>query len=190
MTFKRRIIGLSTASTWMLLAGCGLSSPAPGAPADASAVRADESTRSAATAGKCLTPEDAEQMCDEVLQLVNLQRTKEGLAPVVSDTKLAGIASKYACSMAAKGFFGHRDPESNHGPGERALSGRYSFFAIGENLAAGQETPQEVMRAWMESEAHRAIILDPSWKEVGIGVRIGGEYDIYWVQEFGDPTGS
>ena len=44
------------------------------------------------------------------------------------------------------------------------------------------------MKAWMESPSHRDIILDPSWREVGIAVRTGGEYAVYWVQEFGDPA--
>jgi uncharacterized protein YkwD len=44
------------------------------------------------------------------------------------------------------------------------------------------------MKVWMGSPAHRENILDPRWSEVGIGVRTGGEYSIYWVQEFGDPA--
>ena len=58
---------------------------------------------------------------------------------------------------------------------------------MGENLAAGQKTAADVMKIWMESPPHREIILDSKWKEVGIAVRAGGEYSIYWVMEFGDP---
>ena len=44
------------------------------------------------------------------------------------------------------------------------------------------------MKVGMDSPAHRAIILDARWTEVGIAVRTGGEYAIYWVQEFATPT--
>ena len=40
----------------------------------------------------------------------------------------------------------------------------------------------------MESPAHRDIILDEKWSEVGLSVRFGGEFSIYWVQEFGAPA--
>jgi uncharacterized protein YkwD len=68
------------------------------------------------------------------------------------------------------------------------MAERYLFYSIGENLAAGQQTPVEVMRVWLSSPSHREIILDPRWKEVGVAVRSGGEYGLYWVQEFADPA--
>lgn len=90
--------------------------------------------------------------------------------------------------MVSDAFFGHEDPRTGHGPGERAVAGRYAFYSVGENLAAGQESAAEAVKVWMESPAHRRIILDPKWTQVGIAVRTGGEYGIYWVQEFGDPA--
>ena len=141
------------------------------------------------TSGKCFTHQDAERMSDQVLQLVNLERGEADLPPVNPDPTLARIADEYACKMIEEEFFGHRDPANDHGPGERAVAARYAFFAVGENLAAGQESPAEVMKVWMESPSHRAIILDGRWTEVGIAVRVGGKHGIYWVQEFGDPAG-
>ncbi len=127
-------------------------------------------------------------MADRVLQLINLERGEAGLPPVVVNTSLEKIAGDYACRMIEDGFFGHRDPVTGHGPGERAVAGKYSFYAIGENLAASQESPAEVMRVWMESPPHKAIILDERWTEIGVAVRVGGEHATYWVQEFGDPA--
>lgn len=141
-----------------------------------------------AEAARCQAADDDQQLTDQVLQLVNLERAEAGLPPVVMNAALKRVASEYACRMVDEGFFGHRDPVSGYGPGERAALGRYSFFAVGENLAAGQETPADVMRIWMESASHKAIILDERWREVGIAVRFGGEYSVYWVQEFGDPA--
>ena len=55
------------------------------------------------------------------------------------------------------------------------MIGKYSFFAVGENLAAGQETTADVIRVWMESPSHKAIILDERWSELGMAVRLGGD---------------
>lgn len=136
----------------------------------------------------CVTPEDTERMADQVLQLVNLERAEADLPPVTRNDSLARIADDYACQMIAENFFGHTDPITGHGPGDRAVVGKYRFYAIGENLAAGQQTAAEVMKVWMDSPSHRDIILDEKWSEVGISVRTGGEYSIYWVQEFGAPA--
>ncbi len=136
----------------------------------------------------CVVPDDPDRLADQVLQLVNLERAEADLAPVVRNPQLDKIAEDYACRMIVDDFFGHTDPVSGYGPGDRAVAGKYSFYAVGENLAAGQESAGDVMRVWMESPAHRAIILDEKWSEVGISVRLGGEHSIYWVQEFGDPA--
>ncbi|MGD2110951.1 MAG: CAP domain-containing protein [Phycisphaerae bacterium] len=142
----------------------------------------------AGAAARCITPEDAERMADQVVQLVNLARTERGLQPVVVNAKLEESATEYACKMANEGFFGHRDPITGHGPARRAVASQYKFYAVGENLAAGQETPADVMKVWMESPPHRDLILGPNWEEVGVAVRTGGEHSIYWVQEFGEPA--
>jgi uncharacterized protein YkwD len=162
-----------------VLSGCYATGPV-GSLQDASA--------EAATTARCIAPEEADRLADQVLQLINLERASADLPPVVINPKLAKIAGDYACRMVEERFFGHEDPINGRGPGNRAISGKYAFHAIGENLAAGQQTPAEVMKVWMESSAHRAVILDDRWREVGVAVREGGEYGVYWVQEFGDPA--
>ena len=143
-----------------------------------------------APALQCVLPEDTERLADQVLQLLNLERAaaEEGLAPVVVNPVLAKMAAGYACRMIEQDFFGHTDPLNGHGPGERAVSAKYSYYAVGENLAIGPTTAAEVMKVWMESPPHRAIILDRRWTEVGVSVRAGSDGSIYWVQEFGDPA--
>ena len=90
--------------------------------------------------------------------------------------------------MIESAFFGHMDPMTGPGPGERAVAGKYSYYSVGENLAAGATTAAEVMKLWMDSPPHMAIILDPKWRDVGIAVRVGSDDSVYWVQEFGDPA--
>ncbi len=150
------------------------------APADFAGADADTA--------RCAVPEDEMQLADQVLQLINFERAEADLAPVVVNPVLTKIASDFACRMIDHEFFLHQDPDTGAGPGDRAREAAYSFYAVGENLAAGQATAAEVMDVWMESPAHRDNILDARWQEVGIAVRFGGEYSIYWVQEFGDPV--
>ncbi len=178
MRFGRRQLVFSQAVCLLVLAtGCF----SPTQPTEAQLAGTPEA--------RCITPDEAEHMAEQVLQLVNLERIERALPPVAVNEALKQIAEEYACQMAAEGFFGHEDPVTGHGPAERAIVGRYLFWSVGENLAAGAETPAEVMKLWMDSPSHRDIILDPGWKELGIAVRSGGVYSTYWVQEFGDPAG-
>ncbi len=180
----RRSLFLTGQAILLLALSAGCFAPAPADEQQYEASRARESL-------PCMTPEDAERTADQVLQLINMERAEQAdqaLQPVVVNPALTQIAEHYACRMVEAKFFGHRDAETGHGPAERAVAGKYTFFAIGENLAAGPESAAEVMKLWMGSESHRKIILDPSWKEVGIAVRAGGEFGTYWVQEFGDPA--
>lgn len=126
----------------------------------------------------------------DVFNRVNQIRRENGLGEVTWSNPLAQISGNYSCRMIRGGFFAHIDPVTGEGPGERAIKEGYLFLTLGENLAAGQPTPQAVMDAWMQSESHRENILNPIWKELGVGVRLGGEFGIYWVQEFGDPPSS
>ena len=176
----RSIITICPVTSLLLFAtGCFSGNPTT-AQADA-ASREKEPVR-------CVTLEEADRLADQVLQLVNLERATANLSPVVWNRRLEKIAGDYACRMIEEDFFGHHDPINGRSPGDRALAGKYAFYCVGENLAAGQESAADVMKVWMESPSHRQIILDPSWKEVAIAVRSGGKHSIYWVMEFGDPA--
>jgi len=89
--------------------------------------------------------------------------------------------------MINGGFFSHVDPETGSSPGLRVLEAGYDFLTVGENLAAGQRTVDEVLQQWMSSQGHRDNILDATWRETGISVRMGGPHGVYWVQVFADP---
>lgn len=140
------------------------------------------------TAGDCVTPPNDQEMAQAVLQLVNRERTSRQLQPLTMNPLLVEAAASYACEMIDGEFFSHTNPLTGEGPGQRAVKAGYAFVTLGENLAAGQHTPEQVMSDWMSSTAgHRENILYPDWKEIGIGVRTGGPHGVYWVQEFGDP---
>lgn len=60
--------------------------------------------------------------------------------------------------------------------------------ACGENIAAGQATPEDVMKSWLGSAGHKANILSPEYTKMGLGYSNSGcgagEYSHYWAQEF------
>ncbi|UCG31877.1 MAG: CAP domain-containing protein [Phycisphaerales bacterium] len=139
--------------------------------------------------GACGIAQDEGALVARVIELVNEERTKIGVAPVSESDLLRQVAAQYACRMVEEGFFSHYDSEGE-GPGERAVRGGYVFMKLGENLAAGQTTAEQVVAEWMASDqGHRENILSPEWRETGVAVRLGGQHGVYWVQEFGDPPG-
>jgi uncharacterized protein YkwD len=135
----------------------------------------------------CQVPPNSDALVARMLELVNKERQTRGLHPLTVNPVLTQIAEDYACEMIVCNFFAHETP-NHEGPGQRAINAGYVFLAIGENLAGGQSSPEQAMADWMSStEGHRENILATQWKEIGIAVRLGGQYGVYWVQEFGNP---
>jgi uncharacterized protein YkwD len=116
---------------------------------------------------------------------VNQERAKQGLPPLAWHSALAAAAGSYAQTMASTNCFSHTCPPVTDMVQRDVNAGYFPWRSLGENIAAGQQTPEEVMQAWMNSPGHRANILNASYKDIGIGRATGGSYGIYWVQEFG-----
>lgn len=136
----------------------------------------------------CTDPPLGDVLLNRLLEAVNLERAKAELKPLRREDTLMVIADFYACRLAEGGFFSHRDPFDNSTVDSRAITFGYPFVKVGENLAAGQLSVDEVIEAWMESPGHRANILDPDFTEIGLAVKLGGADGPYWVQEFGRPS--
>lgn len=139
------------------------------------------------TASGCGVPAEAEQYATRVVEMVNEERANQGLAPLSTNAVLADMATSYACEMIEGDFFDHTSPVTGSTVGSRALQAGYYFKKVGENLAGGQTTPEQVMSEWMASPGHKQNILDQDFVEMGTVVRTGGSYGWYWVQEFGLP---
>lgn len=124
---------------------------------------------------------------DRVLQLTNDERRKQGLAPLVQSDKLASSAHWKAEDMATKNYFDHSDQNGQDFIDRAEHYGFANWTFLGENIAAGQTTPEEVVAEWMASPGHRKNILKPQFKEIGIGYAVESRstYRVYWVQEFG-----
>ncbi|MFF1840660.1 CAP domain-containing protein [Streptomyces sp. NPDC058217] len=117
-----------------------------------------------------------------VLALVNEERAKVGCSPVTASASLASLAQDFSDDMAARGFFSHTDPDGQT-PWDRATKAGVTGLG-GENIARGQADAQAVMASWMNSEGHRANILNCDYKTLGVGVHYGSGGP-WWTQDFG-----
>lgn len=119
----------------------------------------------------------------EVLKLVNKERNAAGLDSLKIDKDVNFVAQLKAADMIYNGYFDHISPTYGD-PFEMLKSFGIQFMTAGENIAAGQRTPQQVMDSWMNSPGHRANILEPSFTHIGIGCISDAWGTPYWVQMF------
>ncbi|QGV78282.1 CAP domain-containing protein [Streptomyces ficellus] len=117
-----------------------------------------------------------------VLTLVNAERAKVGCSPVQASRGLASLAGAYSRDMAERGFFSHTDPDGAT-PWDRAAKAGVQGLAA-ENIARGQADAAAVMESWMNSDGHRANILNCDYTRLGVGVHFA-EGGPWWTQNFG-----
>ena len=87
----------------------------------------------------------------QVLDLVNAERTKRGISALTLDSNLSSVATKKSQDMVNKNYFDHTSPTYGS-PFDMMKQFGISYRTAGENIAKGQKTPQEVVTAWMNSE--------------------------------------
>lgn len=117
---------------------------------------------------------------DEVIRLVNIERNNVGLSSLAKNTTLCQAAQTRANEIIS--VFDHVRPDGTS-CFTVAEDYKIKWTAIGENIAMGQKTPQEVVNTWMNSQGHRENILNSNYNQIGVGVvKSGGYY--YWVQLF------
>ena len=124
---------------------------------------------------------------NEVLRLVNIERANAGAAPLVLDQALCNAANMRAIEMDCTGVFGHKRPNDHSCFEVYDICNVEWWNACGENIAAGQATPEDVMKSWLGSSGHKANILSPEYTKMGLGYSVGlsnGQYRGYWAQEF------
>lgn len=125
----------------------------------------------------------------QVLDLVNAERTSRGLIPVKLSAQLATAAQAHTQRQAEDGAIFHTDPRDGSSPGDRISRTGYRFSTWGENVAAGQRTPAAVMQGWMNSSGHCRNILNPAFTELGVGYVSGGKvFNHFWTQVFARPS--
>lgn len=121
---------------------------------------------------------------ERMLLLVNGERQKAGVGNLTSDSTLTKLARVYSDTMFKQGYFSHYDKKGNS-PFDRMNATHISYTYAGENLALAP-TVDLAMQGLMNSPGHRANILKPQFKHIGIGVVDGGIYGKMFTQEFTD----
>lgn len=123
------------------------------------------------------------QFQNRVVQLTNAERAKVGLRPLKMNWELQRCARVKSEDMRNRNYFAHNSP-SYGSPFTMMKSFGINYSTAGENIAAGQQTPEAVVASWMKSPGHRANILKAEYAEIGCGVAFGGSYKVYWTQQF------
>jgi uncharacterized protein YkwD len=164
------------------------SSPPPGPPAS----RAPPAPPSPAP-----RPPAGAVLASEALQLVNDVRSRgtrcgehtfAPAPPLALSGSLGNVALGHAADMAEHDYFEHRDL-SGGSPADRVRAIGYRERLVGENIAYGPKSVQEVVQGWLDSPGHCENIMDPRFAEMGIAYATGqsGRHGLYWVQLFAQP---
>jgi uncharacterized protein YkwD len=143
------------------------------------------------------SPGDAPVLAARALDLVNAARSRGNRcgtqwfppAPPVTLSKILGtVALGHASDMAEHGYFEHRDL-SGHSPADRVRAVGYRESLLGENIAYGSKSADEVVQGWLDSPAHCENIMDPRFAEMGIAYAAGRavRHGLYWVQVLAAP---
>ena len=118
----------------------------------------------------------------EVFELINKQRTQNGLSPLKENTELQRVARIKAQDMVNNNYFSHTSPTYGS-PFDMMKSFKIIYNTAGENIA-GNSSNSSAVTAWMNSPGHKANILNSSFNQTGIGVVKGSKYGKIYVQMF------
>ena len=99
--------------------------------------------------------------------------------PLRWSTTLEESAYKHAKDMAKRDYFSHVSPNGKN-PGDRVKMSGYDWSYVGENIASGQRTFEEVLDRWINSPVHCKILMNPNFSEMAVA-----RYEDKWVQHFG-----
>ena len=125
----------------------------------------------------------------EVIRLTNAQRAANGLSVLSENSSLNGAALAKGNDMLAKGYWAHFAPDGTS-PWSFFLNFGYKYKYAGENLARDFPDASSAVNAWMNSPSHKENILNPNYREIGIGVvegNLAGADTTVIVQFFGAP---
>jgi uncharacterized protein YkwD len=121
----------------------------------------------------------------EMLALVNGERTSRGLPALELDPRLVPIARQHSEEMFTLKYFGHQSPVTGS-PFDRLATAKITYSRAGENLAYAHSVAV-AHRGLMDSEGHRENILRPEFTRIGIGVISAGSYGRMFTQLFETP---
>ena len=118
----------------------------------------------------------------QMLDLVNKERTSRGLAALKVNATLTQVARAHSRDMINRSYFSHNNPDGKT-PFDRMKAAGVTYRTAGENIAGAPST-QTAHTNLMNSSGHRANILNSNFTEVGIGIIDGGRYGKMFTQNF------
>ena len=130
------------------------------------------------------------EFVQRVVDLTNEFRLQNGLSLLGISFELQQAAQQHSSDLAHADYFSHTGLDGRQ-PWDRAEDSGYNYYTIGENIAAGQLTPEEVVQAWIDSPPHLENLMNPAFTEIGIGYEYLQDdtglinYNHYWTQLFG-----
>ena len=101
-----------------------------------------------------------------IVEKTNVERRRHGLAPLQVDGRLVKTARRHTAWMS------------------RSHSLQHGNYGVAENIAAGQQTSTDAVRSWMNSSGHRANILSPGHRKIGVAAYTANNGTVYWCQQF------
>jgi uncharacterized protein YkwD len=120
------------------------------------------------------------QLARAIVCVSNAKRRDHGLRQLRVDSRLSTAARRHSLDMVRRGYFAHTGPSGDTFV-QRIRAAGYLASArrwlVGENLGWGwgaSASPGAIVKAWMRSPEHRRILLRPDYREVGVGVALGG----------------
>jgi uncharacterized protein YkwD len=138
--------------------------------------------------------ENTAEVANRILQLTNQARSRSRRCgtqkfPAVQrlslNSRLSDAAREHARDMARHGMLEHAGTDGST-PASRVMSAGYWWRDVGENIASGAMTPEEVVQGWLASPGHCGNLMNPSFHELGVGYVVDAKSasGVYWVQVF------
>ena len=132
-----------------------------------------------------------------ILDLVNQARATpracgkvrlDAAQPVRWNSALADASRQHSQDMARYNYFSHHGRDGSEPAGRIERAG-YRYSSMGENIAAGQRSPEEVVAGWIKSPGHCANLMNPVFTEMGaaVAVNAGSKLGTFWTQDFARP---
>ena len=139
----------------------------------------------------------AASVAGRVLKLTNEARSQprncgdqffEASPPLQPNPLLDRAAASHAQELARHGLLEHEGRDGSS-PADRVTRAGYRWRSVGENIASGQTTAEQVVQEWLRSPVHCANLMRPGFVEMGLAyaVNVNSAGGIYWVQELGRP---
>jgi cysteine-rich secretory family protein len=126
---------------------------------------------------------------DAVVDLINHARVNAGLLPLARSHELDSAAQGHSQDMVQHNYLDHTGSDGSE-PQERATAAGYhvppnSAWIVVEVISAISADPQGPVDWWLNDDQHARVLLNPRWREIGVGYAQGGDYGNYWTADVG-----